>query len=232
MSRWQILSTKQLDTAIINQLKAHEIGIIEQEFIKTETIVDGGLQNTIRGLANADKAVVFTSATAVNAVAQYLDTPVQWKIFCLPGKTGDAVKNSFPGAEIVATAANATELAHRIISNAIKEIVFFCGDHRRDELPHILHDNGIGVQEVVVYRTIETPVKSAEGFHAVLFFSPSAVRSFFSVNKLSSSTICFSIGETTADEIRKNTTNEIIIAGAPLQDALAAKIIEHFKEMV
>ena len=89
-------------------------------------------------------------------------------------------------------------LADSIIKTSIKNIVFFSGDQRRDELPEKLKKNHIEVEEIVVYKTIETPEPISKSYNAILFFSPSAVQSFFSKNTINDSTQIFAIGSTTA----------------------------------
>jgi len=62
----------------------------------------------------------------------------------------------------------------------------------------------------------------------VLFFSPTAVQSFFRQNKLPAETILFAIGSTTAAEIRKFSTNNIIISDEPGKESLVRKMMEYF----
>ncbi|MES1223753.1 MAG: hypothetical protein ABUT20_50120, partial [Bacteroidota bacterium] len=59
--------------------------------------------------------------------------------------------------------------------------------------------------------------------------SPSAVNSFFSVNKIDNKTILFAIGKTTAGEIKKFAVNKIIIADAPSKELLAEQAIKYFE---
>ena len=94
-------------------------------------------------------------------------------------------------------------------------MIFFCGDQRRNDLPEILSKNDIEVQEIVVYETIPVSKKIEEHYHGIMFFSPSAVNSFFLNNKLPSSTILFAIGNTTAEELKKHSTNTIITSDDP-----------------
>ena len=137
-------------------------------------------------LASSGKEyIAFTSANAVTPFDQYLhqhDTyyVVGWKIFCLEGKTKETVLNSLlPKKNIIATAENAETLSQKIIEHGVKEIIFFCGDKRRNDLPDGLKKAGIIVHEVVVYETLEVPAIAAGDIDGILFFSPSAVRKFF-----------------------------------------------------
>jgi uroporphyrinogen-III synthase len=102
------------------------------------------------------------------------------------------------------------------------EIVFFCGERRRDELP------SLGVVEKVVYRTVLTPHKVERDYAGIAFFSPSAVESFFSVNVIAGEIPLFAIGPTTAAAIRAQCTNPVITGGEPDKAMLIHKMIDHF----
>ena len=91
---------------------------------------------------------------------------------------------------------------------------------------------GIKVHEVVVYETVETPVIANDDFDGILFFSPSAVQSFFSVNQLKNSDVCFAIGQTTAESIAAFAKNKIFISKTTSQEALLQEVINYFKSMV
>jgi uroporphyrinogen-III synthase len=117
-----------------------------------------------------------------------------WDVYCLGNTTKELVKKKLQ-CNILADAADATSLANKIITDAPVEVWFFCGNRRRDELPEILLTNGIKVQEVIVYKTTAVHHIINSQFDGVLFYSPSAVESFFSVNKVGSSTVLFAIGK-------------------------------------
>ncbi|GAC1708945.1 MAG: hypothetical protein NVS9B7_26700 [Flavisolibacter sp.] len=126
------------------------------------------------------------------------------------------------------TADNALMLAQKIINHGIKELVFFCGNKRREELPLILKNNGIKLHEVIVYETLETPILVTEPFEAILFFSPSAVNSFFFLNRISINTLCFAIGQTTANAITVHAKNKIITSTTPSPAAMVLDLIKHY----
>jgi uroporphyrinogen-III synthase len=130
---------------------------------------------------------------------------------------------------IMATAEYGKDLAQKIVEYGVKEIVFFCGNKRRDELPTILREHNIAVHEVIVYETVEVPSVATNDIDAVLFFSPSAVNSFFSVNQLEKQTVCFAIGTTTADSIADYTDNKVIISEAPSQEMMLASLRFYFE---
>jgi uroporphyrinogen-III synthase len=228
MSTWKILSTTQLEAPVINSLHQAGIGVIEKELIRIKPSVPAVTEKIKSAIG---KTVVFTSSNAVDAVKAHLAEAL-FDVFCMRGRTKKAIQENFSNAMIIDTADSSVSIAEKIVARGTKEVIFFCGDLRRDELPALLKENNVAVQEVIVYTTEETPCRIDETYDAVLFFSPSAVRSFFAANTLNETTPCFSIGTTTAAEIKKYTTNKIIVADIPAQEALAAKITEHFKRMV
>jgi uroporphyrinogen-III synthase len=63
-----------------------------------------------------------------------------------------------------------------------------------------------------------------------LFFSSSAVESFFSANYINNNLIFFAIGNTTANTIRQKTNNKVIISEQPGKEALVRKMITYFNK--
>lgn len=237
MTSFNILSTKKLEPGLKEQLNEAGFDIDDHDFINIEPVISEEISQTINALSTQQINAVFTSASAVEVVADHFATSGEpkknlWKIFCLAGKTKTAVLKTFNENQISVTSENATELAKRIIAGKAGEVIFFCGDQRREELPSLLKQNGIIVNELVVYKTNGSPITVEKNYSSVLFFSPSAVKSFFSVNQLSDTGICFAIGNTTADEIKNYTYNKIIIADFPSQEAVVSALINYYKQTV
>lgn len=237
MAKYKVLSTKKLEPSLIELAKKNDIEIIEQEFISINPIRNQETFNRILGFINGKILnIALTSTNAVDALNSYMhfnDTYLvaDWNIFCLSGKTKEAVMNALLlRKNIAGEASNATELAGEIISKGVKEIVFFCSDKRRDELPTTLKNANIKVHEVIVYETTETPVTVSNDFDAVLFFSPSGVQSFFSANELNEDSVCFAIGRTTATSIATYTQNKIINSIIPDPKMMIEEAIEYFKQ--
>ncbi len=188
MTQHTILSTKKIEPALKVAMEQKGAHVLEEEFITTRPIFSVSKYQELWPWmgTRGDTAIVFTSQHAVAAVEKYLRggdayyVPDQWQVFCLSGATKDRVIDALPEEQIIATAPNAAELAAAIITNGqFKQVVFFCGNQRLDTLPTLLKDAGIEVVEIIVYETIATPVKVNGTFDAILFFSPSAVKSFF-----------------------------------------------------
>ncbi len=226
----QILCTRPLTKILVQEAAQQGILIDEISFIETEPIQNIEVQQEIQQAAIQIATVVFTSMNAVEAVADYLDgQPVEWNIYSMGTTTNQLVKKYFGERQLAGIANSAAELAELIAEdNMIDEAIFFCGDQRRDELPSILKSNHIDVTEITVYQTIAVTHVIDKTYSGILFFSPSAVESFFSKNKIPATTVLFAIGSTTANEIKKHSSNKIIISNQPGKENLVAKMMEYF----
>ena len=216
----RILSTKILNPGQKELLLNAGLHVVEQNFI---SIVPLQFE-----LDQMGKNIIFTSRNAVKAV---LDHPkiglLQEKpAFCVGDKIADLLQKS--GFRVLEKADYGKDLAEKIISGYSRErFTFFCGKKRNPALPQVLKRKAVSFTEIEVYDTRLSPKKIDCIFDAVLFFSPSAVKSYFSVNDFPEST-AFCIGETTASEAKKHTPN-IIIASTPSVENVIVKVIKHFK---
>lgn len=232
LNRLSILSTRPLETALLEAARAKDIIIDIVSLIDTSPAQTPGLQEEIIKVIKQPTSVVFTSMNAVTAVAAYINghTP-NWNIFCIGNTTRQLAAKYFGEQSIHTIGNSALELADKMISDkSVKNVVFFCGDQRREELPGKLRQHGITVQEVIVYHTISTPHKIDKAYDGILFFSPSAVQSFFYANAVPPETILFAIGQTTADAIRSFTNNTIVEADRPGKEELVKRMFQFFKK--
>src|SRR4051812_8590682 len=121
-----ILSTKELSLSLLAAAAEQGMDITDAQFIHIEPV---DAKYTIA----ENSVVVFTSANAVTNVR--LIHP-SWQIFCTGGATLEALLARVPDAYVRATAPNAAMLAAHVIAQGnISNIVFFCGNIRRNELP-------------------------------------------------------------------------------------------------
>ncbi|MEO7983902.1 MAG: uroporphyrinogen-III synthase [Bacteroidota bacterium] len=225
-----ILSTRPLNSSLIEEANHLNIEIGILSFIETEAIRSIEVQQEIENALLRSSAVVFTSMNAVEAVANELDgLQPDWRIYTIGNTTKYLAKKYFGEEAIAGTADSAAALAELIAGEDNDgELFFFCGDQRRDELPGILRNNDIEVNEIVVYQTMPVQHTIEKEYSGILFFSPSAVQSFFSSNKINTKTILFAIGNTTATEIKKYCNNTIIISDSPGKENLVRKMMEYF----
>jgi len=226
-----ILCTMAIDEATVRDAESRNVLVDVLPFIKTEPLSSIEIQQEIEQASTLEATVIFTSVNAVEAVAAELnDYKPEWLIFCIGYATRLAVDKYFGANLIGATADNAKNLADAIIKKGNTDtIIFFCGDQRRDELPQLLRQNNIDIHEIVVYHTVAVPCKIEKKYHGILFVSPSGVQSFFQNNQLDRQTILFAIGNTTAAEIKKHSTNKVIVAREPKRELLLAKAINYFQ---
>lgn len=228
-SETRILSTAILEQPLADKAADNGIALDMAPFIKIKIIDTEAVDVSIKNAYNAEATVVFTSSNAVDTITAHKAEQPHWRIYCIGHITARKVNEAYPGS-IAGMAENAAQLAEVIIKDDIKEVIFFCGDKRRDDLPELLKQAGIVVNEVVVYGTVHTPLQITQPYDGVLFYSPSGVESFFSVNSVADDTVLFAIGNTTAAEIKKYSGNKIIIADHPGKTALMEKAIVYYEE--
>jgi len=231
----RILSTRPLDAALIEHAAEKGIVIDVLPFIVTMSVKDEAFARQVRELARVALTAVFTSMNAVEAVVEMLGAiqAVNWRIYCIGAATRQLVEKHFGEAAVAGTALSAAALADEILRQPPSEVLFFCGDQRRDELPDTLSAAGVRVNEQVVYRTLQTPQVVAVQYDGIAFFSPSAVESFFSVNTVGSATRLFAIGQTTAGAIRIHAKGNPVVTGSvPDKEALVRQMIDYFQNKI
>jgi uroporphyrinogen-III synthase len=213
--RFTILSTASLPFERVSEIP-ESVDIQVLPFIKIRPRDSLELIPFISEQAAHKKNVVFTSAHAVKIVCDCLKRVPDWKIFCIRHETRASVEKFFGAGRIGRYAENALLLSGQMIEDAIRDAVFFCGDQRLDILPENLRRHGVTLEEFIVYETRLTPVGLSEIPDVILFFSPTAVESFFSMNELSPLTAVFVMGKTTANSLKKFTDHPVSIS--PVSD--------------
>ena len=214
----KILSTKNLSPSqkeLLSNFTVDEIELIEIAF------------NTSIKLANQIKNAVFTSKNAVIGIFnQFSSDALQFEnVYCVGDKTAQflAEKN----VKVTVIAHSAEELADEILLNKnIDEVYFFCGNLRRNELPEILTENNIKVNEIEVYSTNFKPVKIKNTYDGILFFSPSSVKSYLLKNTDTQS-VAFCIGNTTASEAIDDFEN-VFVADEPTVENVIESVNQYF----
>ena len=226
----KILCTRPIDYSLTQKAIAQHIRLDIRSFIETEPIQTIEVQQEIEQAALQVATVIFTSMNAVEAVTNMLDGHVpEWQIYCIGHTTKQLVENYFGAGTVTGSSDNAAELADLIIeNNDTEEVIFFCGNKRRDELLNKLQDENIFVNEIVVYLTKNIQHRIAEKYDAILFFSPSAVESFFKINKPVPDCILFAIGNTTRKTIEQFCENKISVSKSPGKDMLVEQALTYF----
>ncbi|MBF6646551.1 uroporphyrinogen-III synthase [Chryseobacterium indologenes] len=203
----KILFTKNIDQSIISKELGEDILVDCTEVIKTRPI-------TINPFDLKNYSLIFTSVNGVTSFFKNLFKPNEDftaknynKIYCVGEKTKRELrKHGFGTFKVLK---NADALSRFIIGNCQHEqFLHFCGNLAINVLDNELPLQNIKYKKITVYNTEEINPLIPEKYHAVVFFSPSGVRSFARRNSLEGMTL-FSIGETTSGELRNYTQEKI-----------------------
>jgi len=206
----KILFTKNIDPSVISKELGEDISVDCVEVIKTNPI-------KIKPFDLKDYSLIFTSTNGVisffkngfkaneNFTAKNYN-----KIYCVGEKTKRELrKNGFGTFKVLK---NADTLSKFIIGHCQHEkFLHFCGNIALDVLDENLPLQNISYKKITVYNTEEISPLINEKYHAAVFFSPSGVRSFANRNSFDDMTLV-SIGETTANELRKYTSKQVLVS--------------------
>ncbi|MFI8377872.1 uroporphyrinogen-III synthase [Leeuwenhoekiella sp. NPDC079379] len=229
-----ILSTKKITSSQKNLILGAGLSVVEYDAIQIE-YVDFELPDTLENL-------IFTSKNAVNAFLNKMSKELKessgfkslhslnakklevqdYKCFCVGPKTEALLLEN--GFKVINAADNAKELGDFIVDAYKKErFIFFCGESRRAELPQIFKEYNVDFEEIEVYKTRLNTKIFRQHFDATLFFSPSGVQSFMNQNTLEN-TLAVCIGETTATEAKKHTTNYTTANATTIESVIARAV--------
>ncbi len=225
-----IVSTKKLTADQVHQLELNGIGVTHADFIKRTIQIPNELN-----ASSIVKAIVITSKTGVmafNEIVKQLNLNVSdYEVYCIELATQqEALKCNM---KVRGAAKDAALLADEILKDkSIQSVSFICNNIRRDDLPSKLRANGIKVNEVVGYQTELTPEKIMDNYSGVLFYSPSTIDSFLSVNKINEA-VTFCIGKTTAQHAKQSGFQKIEVAErASVNELIKTSILYYSKKSV
>ncbi len=227
-----LLSTKVLPDDLVQAFIKKKINLRQKDFIDVQ--LDYNARSFKARLNNpSSQARVFTSKNALFSLQKLADEEgieFHRKKNFVVGIRATELLQDF-GQRVDVKSGNAISLAQIIARNKdIKEVDYFCGDKALEDIPEYLSSKGIKVNKEVVYRTsmVAHEVEYLM-LHAVMFFSPSSVFSYFKRNRLKLETMVFTIGATTADAVKLKCNNSIILADEPSIPSTVKKVIEHYR---
>jgi len=206
----KILFTKTIDPALLSTELGEEVFVDCVEVIRTSPV-------RISPFDLKDYSLIFTSARGVSSFFKNCFSPSEDftaknynRIYCVGEKTKKELrKNGFGTFKVLR---NAEELSKFIVMNCPHEkFLHFCGNIALDVLDRNLPLQNISYRKIVVYHTEEIHPVITEKYHAAVFFSPSGVRSFANRNSFADMKLV-SIGETTAAELRKRTSQPVLVS--------------------
>lgn len=222
----KVLSTKTLSADLL--LEASKLHLQ----IKCIEVIETGAVDFEANKMLKEECLIFTSANAVKYFFQKTSSQSvkSKKVYAIGANTCREL-NAYNIAPIN-VADNAKELADIIVNEKhIRCVLHVCGNLRLNMLQERFTTAGIDYNDLVVYQTNLLKPKVTERFDAVMFYSPSGVESFFSVNDINAAPVFCCIGETTASAVRKLTDSIVIIAKQPSPIAMATVLAEYFKKL-
>src|SRR5699024_8208123 len=99
-----------------------------------------------------------------------------------------------------------------------------------DTLPQKMDENKLKWDEYTVYKTVLNPYKIDDKPDALLFFSPSGIRSYRQKNQITDEQ-CFCIGTTTAAAL-PNLKDQIYISKEQTIEGTIKTCLAHFKTIL
>ena len=145
-------------------------------------------------------------------------------IYCVGRRTKRMVEKRI--GKVTHMAPNAKRLAEYLVEYIDgTEVTYFCSDLRLDDLPNILTENNITVNEVEAYQTKYDAVKLENNVDGIMFYSPSTIDSFLKQNKANG--IAFCIGETTANTAKKH-FEDVRVAKVPTVESVIELVNEYY----
>ena len=215
-----IYSTKTL-TDDQKQLFHDDVVSESSDFIKIS--LNRMTQQVLRPMPNN---VIITSKNTVEALLTNF-APQELKfenIYCVGRRTKRLVERKI--GKVKHTENNSKALAEYLVDYIEgTEVTYFCSDIRLDELPEILKENKIEVNEVTAYETKYDSVKIDDTVKGVMFYSPSTVQSYKQEND--DDVIAFCIGETTAKEASKH-FEDVRVAKVPTVESVIELVNEYY----
>ncbi len=188
-------------------------------------------QRKISSYPLTNKSLIFTSVNGVESFFENGFRPNEDffaknfnKIYAVGVKTKQALrKNGFGTFKTFSCAAEMSEFITHFCNR--ENFIHFCGNISLNILEKELPLQNIKYKKEVLYDTEQLYPVYTEDYDAVVFFSPSGVRSFIQHNCIDGK-ILFAIGKTTETELKKMTQEKVYYSKKnSLTDLL--KIIEH-----
>ena len=219
MKKIKILSTRKLSEELKNKFNDLKFDFYQHDFISIEPL------KII--LPEHKGSWIFTSKNAVEAIFSTNKNIDRFfnKIYCV-GKNTKAllIKN---GQKVSKMSQNSSNLANFISKTAKNEEFIFCrSDIKNEEFSIFFKKKNIKLKELVVYNNIAEPIKYNQVFDAILFYSPSGIKSFMTNNSLNNS-YCICIGKTTSKYVNQY-SDKVLCCKVPTIENVIRKTIKLF----
>lgn len=185
--------------------------------------------------------IAFTSANAVRGLARLFDDEsrsklAQYKLAAVGKSTAQVIEENFHRApDLVSKISDGAHLAANMADAMAvgSQVLYPCASDHDAAFTHTCRARGLVVTELPVYRTLGRPVenvarelKMIEPFDAVLFYAPSAVRSFRAARPDLRDFAAVAIGPTTLVALREAGFDTLVLSANTSPEALLRAVEE------
>lgn len=219
MKKIKILSTRKLNKDLRHLFDDLKFDFYQDDFIS--------IQPLKFNLPEHNGSWIFTSKNAVDAVFSINKNIDKFfnKIYCVGENTKSLLLKK--GQKITKMTQNSSILADFISKTAKNEEFIFCrSDIKNEEFSIFFKKKNIKLKELVVYNNIAEPIKYNQVFDAILFYSPSGIKSFMTNNSLNNS-YCICIGNTTSKYVNQY-SDKVLCCKVPTIENVIRKTIKLF----
>jgi len=218
-----ILSTKTLSSELLKTLDVRLFNSIVFDFITITPLP----YDKPKVLSSSSHWIVSSKNTLNILLNDFsLSQLKNISFYCVGDKTSKLITDN--NLNLITSAPSSMLLAQKIVEDySTTNFTFICGEMRRNELEGILKDRKIRLNEFNIYSTTLFPREITPPLDGILFFSPSAIQSYVLKNSIARETL-FCIGNTTATEAKKHSTN-IIIAENQTFESVIESVKNHYK---
>ena len=217
----RLLATKLISLAFKERLLQQGFSVIDIPFISINPLPydwQGQSEN-----------LIFTSQNAVRFFLQKHKNDPQIaskKCFCVGEKTKALLEEN--GQKVTKMTPKSSDLGRFIVKNYKNAtFTFFCGTRRMPDLEAQCQQHQIPLHIVELYETQECSQKLKTTVDGILFYSPSAVTSFFMKNEWPKNAYGFCLGTSTATQLKRYTL-QYYVAQRPNETALLLSLKKHF----
>jgi len=230
----RLFSTRLLRPDTLAAIARLNWAVQAHAFIATYGLLDSRGVEKILSLLGKGRHFTWPLFTSVNAVkwlktafdeAGYIFPPAT-SVLCVGSITAQQVRQQLKAIPLV-VAPHAMALVKKLplYLGDGAAICYLCGTGRLEVLPLGLQSAGYKLTEINVYTTRYTPQEFNAPFDFVLFFSPSAVESYFQLNAMPAHALAVCIGHTTEAALRKYGVNEVIVSPKPDEGSMLEAIV-------
>ena len=219
MKKIKILSTKKLSEDLRCLFNDSKFDFFHDDFISIHPLKFN--------LPDHNGSWIFTSKNAVESIFSTNKNIKKYfnKIYCVGKNTKSLLIKK--GQKIAKMTQNSSDLADFISKTAKNEEFIFCRSQIKNEkFSDFFKNKNIKLKELITYKNLANPIKHNQIFDAILFYSPSGIKSFMKNNLLNDS-YCICIGKTTSNYAKKY-SDKVLSCNVPTIENVIHKTIKLF----